>query len=560
MPRRTAIVRANNLHTVCEEAGCPNIGECWEKKHATFMILGDTCTRACAFCNVKTGMPGALDPREPEHVAEAIAKLGLAHVVVTSVDRDDLADGGAEHFAADHPRDPRALPGTTIEVLTPDFLRKEGALERVVEARPDVFNHNLETVPSLYLTVRPGARYFHSLRLLQRVKEIDPAMFTKSGIMVGLGEERNEVLQVMDDLRSADVDFLTIGQYLQPTRKHHAVIRFVPPDEFEALKTVAYAKGFLMVSSSPLTRSSHHAGEDFAKLRAAREAAPRADRHEPEADGARRCLVHTKRRVRHSAPNMFDLVADVERYPEFVPLCRDLKVRKRDDEGGGRRGAGRRHDRRLQAGARDLPQPRHARSAASCKSWSNISKARSAIWRTAGRSVPTGESACEVEFFIDYEFSSRTLGLLMGAMFDAAFRRFAAAFEKRADEIYGRLATSGCAARAALLRRARAASPSPAAPSAGAPRCGRYRRTGARDGSAGRCARRRRNAPARPACPASRRSGPAMPVIETARSTCAWASAPFAIASAVSRLTAPCCLERRRPARRASAAWLRWYR
>jgi len=266
------IVRDNNLVTVCEEAGCPNIGECWEKKHATFMIMGDTCTRACAFCNVKTGLPGALDAREPEHVAQATAKLGLAHIVVTSVDRDDLADGGAQHFA-DTVRAIRArCPSTTIEVLTPDFLRKDGALEKVVEAKPDVFNHNLETVPSLYLTVRPGARYFHSLRLLQRVKELDPATFTKSGIMVGLGEERNEVLQVMDDLRSADVDFLTVGQYLQPTRKHHEVVRFVPPDEFKSLETVAYTKGFLMVSASPLTRSSHHAGEDFARLKAARAA------------------------------------------------------------------------------------------------------------------------------------------------------------------------------------------------------------------------------------------------------------------------------------------------
>jgi lipoic acid synthetase len=267
-----AIVRANGLHTVCEEAGCPNIGECWAKKHATFMIMGDTCTRACAFCNVRTGLPGALDPEEPAHVAEATAKLGLAHVVITSVDRDDLADGGAKHFA-DTIRAIRArCPRTTIEVLTPDFLRKQGALEVVVEAEPDVFNHNLETVPSLYLTVRPGARYFHSLRLLQRVKEIFPSMFTKSGIMLGLGETRNEVLQVMDDLRAADVDFITIGQYLQPTRKHHEVVRFVPPEEFEQLKTIAYSKGFLMVASSPLTRSSHHAGEDFARLRAARHA------------------------------------------------------------------------------------------------------------------------------------------------------------------------------------------------------------------------------------------------------------------------------------------------
>jgi lipoic acid synthetase len=265
-----AIVRANGLHTVCEEAGCPNIGECWDKKHATFMIMGDTCTRACAFCNVKTGLPGALDPHEPGHVAEATRKLGLAHIVITSVDRDDLADGGARHFAETIAAIRAHCPATTIEVLTPDFLRKDGAVDEVVAARPDVFNHNLETVPSLYLTVRPGARYFASLRLLQRVKEIDATMFTKSGIMVGLGEERNEILQVMDDLRSAGVDFLTIGQYLQPTRKHHPVMRFVPPDEFEALKTVAFAKGFMMVSSSPLTRSSHHAGEDFARLKAAR--------------------------------------------------------------------------------------------------------------------------------------------------------------------------------------------------------------------------------------------------------------------------------------------------
>jgi lipoyl synthase len=266
------IVRENGLHTVCEEAGCPNIGECWEKKHATFMIMGDTCTRACAFCNVKTGLPGALDPAEPAHVAAATEKLGLAHVVVTSVDRDDLDDGGAAHFAAVIGAIRARCPHTTIEVLTPDFLRKDGAAEIVVAARPDVFNHNLETVPSKYLSVRPGARYFASIRLLQRAKELDPQLFTKSGIMVGLGEERNEVLQVMDDLRSADVDFLTIGQYLQPSRKHHPVVRFVPPEEFKALATIAYAKGFVMVSASPLTRSSHHAGEDFARLKALRAA------------------------------------------------------------------------------------------------------------------------------------------------------------------------------------------------------------------------------------------------------------------------------------------------
>jgi lipoic acid synthetase len=266
------IVRANGLHTVCEEAGCPNIGECWEKKHATFMIMGDTCTRACAFCNVKTGLPGALDPAEPKHVAEATAKLGLAHVVITSVDRDDLADGGAAHFAAVIGAIRAHCPQTTIEVLTPDFLRKDGAVETVVAAKPDVFNHNLETVPSNYLTVRPGARYFASLHLLLRAKELDASLFTKSGIMVGLGEERNEILQVMDDLRAADVDFLTIGQYLQPSRKHHPVMRYVPPDEFKALETIAYAKGFAMVSASPLTRSSHHAGEDFARLKAQRTA------------------------------------------------------------------------------------------------------------------------------------------------------------------------------------------------------------------------------------------------------------------------------------------------
>ncbi|MFG1371333.1 lipoyl synthase [Xanthobacter oligotrophicus] len=266
------IVRANGLHTVCEEAGCPNIGECWEKKHATFMIMGDTCTRACAFCNVRTGMPEALDQGEPQKVGDAVAKLGLSHVVITSVDRDDLADGGAEHFARTIASIRKASPGTTIEILTPDFLRKDGALEVVVAARPDVFNHNLETVPAKYLSVRPGARYFHSLRLLQKVKELDASIFTKSGIMVGLGEERPEVLQLMDDLRSAEVDFITIGQYLQPTRKHHKVERFVTPDEFKAYETVAYAKGFLMVSASPLTRSSHHAGDDFEKLRAARAA------------------------------------------------------------------------------------------------------------------------------------------------------------------------------------------------------------------------------------------------------------------------------------------------
>ena len=266
------IVKSHNLVTVCEEAGCPNIGECWDKKHATFMIMGEICTRACAFCNVATGLPTALHPDEPENIAKAVTKMGLSHVVITSVDRDDLEDGGARHFAEVIHAIRRASPATTIEVLTPDFLRKEGALEIVVEAKPDVFNHNLETVPSNYLTVRPGARYFHSIRLLQRVKELDPSMFTKSGIMVGLGEERNEVLQLMDDLRTASVDFLTIGQYLQPSKKHHPVKKFVTPEEFKSYETVAYTKGFLLVSASPLTRSSHHAGEDFARLRTARAA------------------------------------------------------------------------------------------------------------------------------------------------------------------------------------------------------------------------------------------------------------------------------------------------
>ena len=267
------VVKENNLVTVCEEAGCPNIGECWSQKHATFMIMGETCTRACSFCNVKTGLPDALDADEPRRVAEATATMGLKHVVITSVDRDDLSDGGAEHFAQVIRAIREAAPGTTIEILTPDFLKcAPEVLETVVRAKPDVFNHNLETVPGLYPEVRPGARYFHSLRLLQRVKEIDPSIFTKSGIMVGLGESDEEVGQLMDDLRSADVDFMTIGQYLQPTPKHHAVDRFVTPEEFASYEKAAYGKGFLMVSATPLTRSSYHAGDDFDRLREARNA------------------------------------------------------------------------------------------------------------------------------------------------------------------------------------------------------------------------------------------------------------------------------------------------
>jgi lipoyl synthase len=264
------IVRAEGLVTVCEEAQCPNIGECWEKRHATFLIMGDICTRACTFCNVRTGLPGALDKEEPHRVASAGAKLGLTHVVVTSVDRDDLPDGGAAHIAATVTAIRAATPKTTIEILTPDFLRKDGALEIVLAARPDVFNHNLETVPSHYLKVRPGARYFHSLRLLQRAKELDPGLFTKSGIMVGLGETREEVQQVMDDLRSAGVDFLTIGQYLAPTRKHAQVKRYVRPEEFEEMKQLGLAKGFALVASSAMTRSSYHASEDFERLQTAR--------------------------------------------------------------------------------------------------------------------------------------------------------------------------------------------------------------------------------------------------------------------------------------------------
>ena len=266
------IVKEHGLITVCEEAACPNIGECWSVRHATMMIMGETCTRACSFCNVATGLPGPLDPSEPQRVADAVAKMGLAHVVITSVDRDDLADGGAAHFAAVILAIRAAAPATTIEVLTPDFLRKANAEDQVIDARPDVFNHNLETVPRLYLKIRPGARYYQSLRLLERVKTRDPSSFTKSGLMVGLGESKEEVMQVMDDMRVAGVDFLTIGQYLQPTRKHAAVDRFVTPDEFAALEVIARSKGFLMVSSSPLTRSSHHAGEDFARLKAARAA------------------------------------------------------------------------------------------------------------------------------------------------------------------------------------------------------------------------------------------------------------------------------------------------
>jgi lipoic acid synthetase len=267
------VLRAHRLTTVCEEAACPNIGECWAKRHATFMLMGEICTRACAFCNVATGKPGALDHGEPTRIAQAVTALGLSHVVVTSVDRDDLADGGAAHFAATIAAIRAARPTTSIEVLTPDFLRKEGALEIVLDAAPDVFNHNVETVPSLYRRIRPGADYRHSLRLLARAKALSPTVFTKSGMMVGLGETRDEVLAVMDDLRAAQVDFLTIGQYLQPTRKHAAIDRFVTPEEFQSYRRIAEQKGFLLVAASPLTRSSYHAAEDFARLKTARHVA-----------------------------------------------------------------------------------------------------------------------------------------------------------------------------------------------------------------------------------------------------------------------------------------------
>ncbi len=260
------------LNTVCQEAACPNIGHCWEQKHATVMILGAICTRACKFCNVQTGIPNMLDKDEPRRIAEAAGKLGLNHIVITSVDRDDLADGGAEHFANVIKELRAKAPGTTIEVLTPDFMRKNDSVYTVTSARPDVYNHNIETVPSLYKSIRPGSRYFNSLYLLNKVKEIDPTIFTKSGLMVGLGETNDEIIQVMEDLRAAKVDFLTIGQYLQPTKKHAEVKRFVSPDEFKILERTAYAKGFLMVSASPLTRSSYHAGDDFEKLKAARDA------------------------------------------------------------------------------------------------------------------------------------------------------------------------------------------------------------------------------------------------------------------------------------------------
>ena len=265
------IVKSNNLHTVCEEAGCPNISECWSKRHATFMIMGDTCTRACAFCNVKTGLPNALDRTEPLRIAKATNDLNLKHVVITSVDRDDLEDGGAEHFAQTILEIKKLNPNTSVEILTPDFLRKGDVYKKIILAKPDVFNHNIETVPSNYTKVRPGSRYFQSINLLKEVKDYDDKIFTKSGLMLGLGENEDELYQVMDDLRCAKVDFLTLGQYLQPTDRHYPIKKFIPPEDFEKYKKIAYSKGFLLVSSSPMTRSSYHADDDFQKLKEKRQ-------------------------------------------------------------------------------------------------------------------------------------------------------------------------------------------------------------------------------------------------------------------------------------------------
>ena len=325
------LMREKGLHTVCEEAACPNIGECWTQKHATVMILGDTCTRACAFCNVKTGMPLAVDPKEPAHLAEVVATMGLAHVVITSVDRDDLPDGGAFQFVRCIEAIRAARPETTIEILTPDFLRKPRAVEAIVAARPDVYNHNLETVPRLYRTVRPGARYFHSLRLLQQVKELDPSLFTKSGIMVGLGEEKREVLQVMDDMRSADIDFLTIGQYLQPTPRHHKVLRFVEPDEFDGYARSARAKGFLQVAASPLTRSSYHAGDDFAQLRARPGCSSRQRRCSGFGfGGCRRTLRNGCCPIGRSSSTSWWPASTA--IPEFLPWCKAARITRREGD------------------------------------------------------------------------------------------------------------------------------------------------------------------------------------------------------------------------------------
>ena len=429
------IVRDNKLVTVCEEAGCPNIGECWTRKHASFLIMGETCTRACAFCNVRTGIPNPLDGGEPVRIAEAVARMSLSHVVITSVDRDDLDDGGAEHFAQTISAIRERSPETTIEVLTPDFLRKDGALEIVVEAKPDVFNHNLETVPGKYLKVRPGARYFHSIRLLQRAKELDPTIFTKSGIMVGLGEERNEVLQLMDDLRSADVDFLTIGQYLQPSRKHSSGRPFPDARRVQGAERDRLCQGLpnglgdaADALVAPCRRRFCQAeggarrGEGFL----ARES---VSSHMPQ--------FETARRVHHSASNMFDLVADVERYPLFVPLCQSTRLK-------GRKTIDAHRDVIIADMTVAYKVFRETFTSRATLDRENLAITVAYLdgpfehldnrWTFK----PVGEGQCDVGFYIEYEFRSRVLSGLMGAVFDKAFRKFSAAFEARADDIYGR--------------------------------------------------------------------------------------------------------------------------
>ena len=417
-------MRALGLVTVCEEAACPNIGECWTKKHATVMILGDTCTRACAFCNVKTGMPRAVDPLEPEHVAIAAAELGLEHIVVTSVDRDDLADGGASQFVKVIEALRRNTPNTTIEILTPDFRNKsEAPSRRSSRPGPDVYNHNLETVPRLYPTIRPGARYYASLRLLESVKRKAPHIFTKSGLMVGLGEQRLEVHQVMDDMRSAGVDFLTMGQYLQPTPRHAKVEEFVTPQAFEAYAAIARAKGFLLVAASPLTRSSYHAGDDFREMQAraqraagAGERADAASQRDEASSVHARAIVRSRRRRR--------------------PLRRVPAV-----GGGGARplverdGDGRRPGRRLQRLQGALHQPRHQGAAGAYLRRLYRRAAQISEERVALRAAPDGGT--DVHFSVDFAFRSRIFEALAGQMFDRALRRMTRAFEQRAAALYG---------------------------------------------------------------------------------------------------------------------------
>ena len=412
-------MRAHGLATVCEEASCPNIGSCWEQRHATFMIMGDTCTRACAFCNVRTGLPGPLDPSEPERIAAAVAELGLTHVVVTSVDRDDLDDGGAGHFAAVVAALRARSPGTSIELLIPDFLNKAGALETVLAAVPTCSITTSKPCRGYISGSGPGARYYHSLRLLERAKKIAPDVFTKSGLMLGLGETRDEVMQVMDDLRTAGVDMLTLGQYLQPTRQHAEVRRFVPPDEFDGLRQVALAKGFLAVASSPLTRSSHHAGEEFRRLQAARRQSQTL-RSEPR--GVPLPTFATRRFVPFTPNQMFDVVADVERYPEFLPLCESLAVLSREMRG--RRYEARcNHGRRLQGHSSEPSRLRYLLKP--LRAGDLVTYLDGPFHHLENRwrflAAPGGS---EIDFYIDYEFRSPMLALLMGALFDQAFRRF----------------------------------------------------------------------------------------------------------------------------------------